>query len=182
MSEHRRELRQRTFLKGRIIFNNGSSSMDCLVRDLSASGARLAISQTAILPESFDLYIPVKEKTYRSSLRWRRSDGIGITFMDEGAAKSAEARSAEARSAEARSAEARSAEAKAAEAKAGAEATSTAGEAHAREPSAPAAPEPAASAQDAAAMFALGRRVKELEAENAALRQTLSSLLKSTAA
>ncbi|KQT13808.1 hypothetical protein ASG40_19655 [Methylobacterium sp. Leaf399] len=172
MSEHRRELRQRTFLKGRIIFNNGSSSMDCLVRDLSASGARLAISQTAILPESFDLYIPVKEKTYRSSLRWRRSDGIGITFMDEGAAKSAEARSAEARSAEA----------KAAEAKAGAEATSTAGEAHAREPSAPAAPEPAASAQDAAAMFALGRRVKELEAENAALRQTLSSLLKSTAA
>ncbi|KQP51512.1 hypothetical protein ASF39_09675 [Methylobacterium sp. Leaf108] len=177
MSEHRRELRQRTFLKGRIIFNNGSSSMDCLVRDLSASGARLAISQTAILPESFDLYIPVKEKTYRSSLRWRRSDGIGITFMDEGAAKSAEARSVEARSAEAKAAEA-----KAAEAKAGAEATSTAGEAHAREPSAPAAPEPAASAQDAAAMFALGRRVKELEAENAALRQTLSSLLKSTAA
>ena len=35
MSEHRKETRQRVFLKGRIVFNNGSSSFDCLVRDLS---------------------------------------------------------------------------------------------------------------------------------------------------
>lgn len=86
MSEHRRETRQRTFLKGRIIFNNGSSSMDCLVRDMSMSGARIALSQSAVLPEAFDLYIPQKERTYRSSLRWRRSDGIGITFADHATA------------------------------------------------------------------------------------------------
>jgi hypothetical protein len=83
MSEHRREVRQKTFLKGRIIFNKGASSMDCLVRDLSASGARLALTETTTLPEGFDLYIPQKEKTYRASLCWRRADGIGVTFADE---------------------------------------------------------------------------------------------------
>jgi hypothetical protein len=86
MSNNRKELRQRTFLKGRIVFNNGASSMDCLVRDMSSSGARLALTQTAALPEVFELYIPVKDRSYRSSLRWRRSDGIGITFVEEGAA------------------------------------------------------------------------------------------------
>ncbi|KQP29054.1 PilZ domain-containing protein [Methylobacterium sp. Leaf100] len=83
MSEHRREVRQRTFLKGRILFNKGASSMDCLVRDMSASGARLALSETTTLPESFDLYIPQKDRTYRSTLAWRRADGVGITFLDE---------------------------------------------------------------------------------------------------
>ena len=86
MSEHRRESRLRTFLKGRIIFNKGASTMDCLVRDLSASGARLALTETTTLPESFDLYIPQKDRTYRSTLCWRREDGIGVTFTDSAGA------------------------------------------------------------------------------------------------
>ncbi|TXM71296.1 PilZ domain-containing protein [Methylobacterium sp. WL12] len=84
-SEHRNETRQRVFLKGRIVFNNGASSMDCLVRDFSSSGARLALSESSTLPEVFDLYIPQKDRTYRSTLRWRRADGVGITFADEAA-------------------------------------------------------------------------------------------------
>lgn len=148
MSEHRRETRQRTFLKGRIIFNNGSSSMDCLVRDMSMSGARLALSQSAVLPEAFDLYIPQKEKTYRSSLRWRRSDGIGITFADTMGARVA---------------------------------TPSPPPAAIVSPveEAAATPEPAMGADPAEAMLRLIRRVSELEAENAALRQTVSSILTS---
>jgi len=84
-SEHRNEVRQRVFLKGRIVFNNSASSMDCLVRDLSSSGARLVCSESTTLPEVFDLYIPQKERTYRATLRWRRADGIGITFAEEAA-------------------------------------------------------------------------------------------------
>jgi hypothetical protein len=82
MSEHRRETRQRVFLKGRIVFNNGSSSFDCLVRDLSSSGARLVMSDATTLPDAFDLYIPQKDRTYRATLRWRREDGIGVTFEE----------------------------------------------------------------------------------------------------
>ncbi|MGY2047261.1 PilZ domain-containing protein [Methylobacterium sp. JK268] len=86
MSELRREVRLRTFLKGRIVFNNGNASMDCLVRDLSPTGARLALSQTAVLPDSFDLHIPAKDKIYRATLRWRRNDGVGVAFQEEPAA------------------------------------------------------------------------------------------------
>ena len=81
--EHRNEVRQRVFLKGRIRFNNGSSTMDCLVRDFSPAGARIALSQTATLPEVFDLHIPQKDRTYRATLRWRREDGVGVTFAEE---------------------------------------------------------------------------------------------------
>lgn len=85
MSELRRETRLRTFLKGRIVFNNGNSSMDCLVRDLSPSGARLMLSQTATLPDGFDLLIPAKDRSHKATLRWRKADSIGVTFADEAA-------------------------------------------------------------------------------------------------
>ena len=82
-AEHRSETRQRVFLKGRVIFNNGASSMDCLVRDLSSTGARLAISESMTLPEVFELYIPQKDRSFRATLRWRRDDSIGVTFASE---------------------------------------------------------------------------------------------------
>ncbi len=81
-SEQRQDIRKRTFLKGRILFNKGASSMDCLIRDLSETGARLELSETSTLPEVFDLYIPQKDETFRSALRWRRDGGVGIVFTD----------------------------------------------------------------------------------------------------
>ncbi|KMO39241.1 pilus assembly protein PilZ [Methylobacterium variabile] len=85
MSELRREARLRTFLRGRITFNGGNSTMDCLVRDISPSGARLLLSQTATLPDGFDLVIPAKDRTHRATLRWRKDDSVGVTFADEAA-------------------------------------------------------------------------------------------------
>jgi len=79
-TEQRISVRKRTFLKGRIVFNNGSSSMDCLVRDLSEEGARLELSETMTLPEVFDLYIAQKDATFRATLCWRRHESIGVTF------------------------------------------------------------------------------------------------------
>ena len=81
-SEQRQDIRKRTFLKGRILFNKGASSMDCLIRDLSETGARLELSETSTLPEVFELYIPQKDATFRSSLRWRRDGAVGIAFAE----------------------------------------------------------------------------------------------------
>jgi hypothetical protein len=78
MTEKRREPRKRTFLKGRIVFNSGSSSMECLVRDMSASGARIALDETMLLPEHFTLEIPQKDRTFTAALRWRHEDGVGV--------------------------------------------------------------------------------------------------------
>ncbi len=90
MTDKRRETRKRTFLKGRIVFNGGASSMDCLVRDMSDSGARLAIDETLLLPERFTLEIPQKDRTFTAVLRWRDEDGIGVVLDGEAEAAARE--------------------------------------------------------------------------------------------
>lgn len=82
-SEQRQDIRKRTFLKGRIHFNKGASSMDCLIRDMSVTGARLELSETSTLPEVFDIYVPQKDETFRATLRWRRDGAVGIAFADQ---------------------------------------------------------------------------------------------------
>lgn len=44
MIERRALIRHKTFIKGRIYFNNRLSSMDCIVRDVTEKGARLQVS------------------------------------------------------------------------------------------------------------------------------------------
>lgn len=76
-TEKRSEPRKKTFMKGRVLFNGGASSMDCLIRDLSEHGAKLELTDTAILPEVFDLYILHKDAHYRSTVRWRNGGSFG---------------------------------------------------------------------------------------------------------
>lgn len=83
MEEHRNSLRRRTFLKGRIEFNKGQSSAECLVRDLSETGARIALAGSVMLPDHFDLYLPHKAQTISCRLSWSRNGEIGVRFDDE---------------------------------------------------------------------------------------------------
>src|SRR5262245_50504487 len=86
MGERRNSARQKSFLQGRILFNNRRSVIDCLIRDISSDGARLIVSQTGIIPDVIDLYIPQKEETLRARVQ-RRSDGeIGVAFIADTAA------------------------------------------------------------------------------------------------
>jgi hypothetical protein len=52
--------RQRTRLGGRIVFNNRCFTMDCVVLDISATGAKLVLSSVETLPSDFELEIPHK--------------------------------------------------------------------------------------------------------------------------
>src|SRR5262245_30674750 len=80
MSERRRTSRSKSFLRGRILFNNRQSGVDCLVRDFSEQGARLIFSDTAGVPGMVDLYIPQKDQFLRAHVQWRRGDEVGVTF------------------------------------------------------------------------------------------------------
>jgi hypothetical protein len=81
MDDKRAAPRMRSFLKGRVIFNGGASSLDCLIRDISATGARLELSGSITLPERFDLYLPHRDETCKVQVQWRRDDHIGIAFI-----------------------------------------------------------------------------------------------------
>jgi hypothetical protein len=84
MTERRSGSRQKSFLQGRIFFNNRRTSVDCLIRDFSEHGARLKFSGTTATPDVVELYIPNKDESYRAKVQWRNADEIGVGFdVDE---------------------------------------------------------------------------------------------------
>jgi hypothetical protein len=84
MNERRRIARQKSFLQGRIFFNNRRTSLDCLIRDFSDLGARLKFSGAVATPEYVELHIPNKDETYRARVQWRTGDEIGVSFDNFG--------------------------------------------------------------------------------------------------
>lgn len=72
--------RQKSFLQGRIYYNGRRSSADCLIRDITESGARLRFSGSVTVPEVFELYIPNKQETLRAHIKWHRGEDVGVEF------------------------------------------------------------------------------------------------------
>jgi hypothetical protein len=83
MAERRSSARQKSFLQGRIYFNNRRSSIDCLIRDYSETGARLKLSETVAVPEAIELYIPNKDEIHRARVEWRSGNEMGVSFGEE---------------------------------------------------------------------------------------------------
>jgi len=77
MIERRALARHKTFIKGRIYFNNRLSSMDCIVRDVTDVGARLEASESVALPDAFELYLPTKDEHFRAQVEWRKGNHLG---------------------------------------------------------------------------------------------------------
>lgn len=82
MDEKRDIRRQRVLKSGKIIFNDGSSVVDCVIRNLSVAGARLEVPTTVGLPPEFTLLDAHSGRTYTAKVRWRRSDIMGVEFSD----------------------------------------------------------------------------------------------------
>ena len=72
--------RLKALLAAKISFNNGQSALDCLIRNLSDTGAKLIVSAAVTLPECFDLIIAQKSVTRRARIAWRRGEEIGVRF------------------------------------------------------------------------------------------------------
>jgi len=83
MNERRALPRHKTFIRGRIYFNNRLSSMDCIVRDLAENGSRLEVSEAVALPDAFELYLPNKDEYFHARVEWRKGDSVGISWTPE---------------------------------------------------------------------------------------------------
>jgi len=83
MIERRALVRHKTFFKGRIYFNNRLSSMDCIVRDATANGGRLEVSDSVTLPNAFEIYLPNKDEYFHAKVEWRKGGSLGISWMPE---------------------------------------------------------------------------------------------------
>jgi PAS domain-containing protein len=80
MEERRHQERHRTLKGGKIVFNNKKFIFDCLVRDLSPSGACLQVNSSNGLPQTFDLLIDGESAIRPCRLIWLTDTRAGIEF------------------------------------------------------------------------------------------------------
>ena len=79
--ERRAEPRRRVLFKGKIIYPHNSFSADCVIKDLSPGGARIAVAPEAMSADPF--LIVVKEAVvHRSTTAWRNATQAGLRFHD----------------------------------------------------------------------------------------------------
>src|SRR5262245_33032622 len=83
MVEKRKAARSRTLLGGVIAFNKRASTMNCQVRNLSAGGAKVTFTNTAVVPDQFDLQVARKERSFRARMVWRAPTEAGVAFLSE---------------------------------------------------------------------------------------------------
>ena len=82
-ADRRASPRRRVLKRGKVVFNASNSVIDCMIRDISQGGARIACAQTAALPDHFTL-VSVPERELRDvRIAWRHMGEVGVQFTSE---------------------------------------------------------------------------------------------------
>lgn len=81
MSEKRREPRARALKGGKIIFD-GSSIIDCTIRNRSEHGAQLKVPSLGGIPDQFELHEIATGVRRKVIVIWRRIGLLGVKFLD----------------------------------------------------------------------------------------------------
>lgn len=79
-SELRQTKRMRQLKNAIIVFNNRRSSMACVVRDISETGAKVRLNGLVDLPEEFELVLLNERKIVTASLSWFNFPDCGVVF------------------------------------------------------------------------------------------------------
>jgi len=80
MDNRRDAVRLRTLKSGKVVFNDGNSVVDCVVRDLSESGAKLKVVSVVGIPDHFTLALEGERNGRPCSVAWRKGAELGVTF------------------------------------------------------------------------------------------------------
>jgi len=80
MSQQRRAQRLRTFKGGAIIFGP-AAGIDCVIRNLSETGASLDVESPVGIPDDFTLLMKPKIIKRNCRVAWRSAKRIGVRFV-----------------------------------------------------------------------------------------------------
>ena len=78
--EKTRQHRPRVLKGGSILSGINNSAINCTLRNMHKGGAELRVPVGVPIPQEFLLYVPVDGVGYRSIVRWRKQDRIGVEF------------------------------------------------------------------------------------------------------
>ena len=76
--DKRRAPRQKVF--GPALILGPKLEANCVIRDLSSTGARLEVPASVKLPQAFNLMLLKTNSSRHVLLRWRRGDLAGVQF------------------------------------------------------------------------------------------------------
>lgn len=79
--ERRRRQRWPAYLGGRACFLDNQWTVDVLIRNACASGAKLVVPPADFVPNEFTLKVQKNQSEYRAISRWRRGGEIGVEFI-----------------------------------------------------------------------------------------------------
>jgi hypothetical protein len=83
MENHRTSQRRRALKEGKVILSD-RIVIDCRIRDISESGARLEFGAFFELPREFRLFIPSSNMLVPAELAWQRGQAAGVHFTGPG--------------------------------------------------------------------------------------------------
>ncbi len=83
MLDRRTSPRERVILGGAIAADAKGAKVDCVVRNLSSSGANIELPNSATMPEEFSIAIPKTGRSFLAKIIWWRADRAGLTFQND---------------------------------------------------------------------------------------------------
>jgi two-component system cell cycle response regulator len=81
LDDKRKCRRRRVLREGRIVLKSGSSLINCIIRDQTASGAKLRVPAPTELPKNFGLVCLTDGMLFPAEIVWRRGDDMGVAFV-----------------------------------------------------------------------------------------------------
>lgn len=79
-SENRQKRRKQTLASALLTVPPGATAIDCTIRDISDTGARVSMAKVGALPDSFFL-INIRDRiAYEVTLAWRNETEGGLHF------------------------------------------------------------------------------------------------------
>lgn len=82
MNERRRTDRRRVYLAATIVPDPGRPSFDCIVKNLSATGAMIVVPPGETMPLEFKIVFTRTGEARRAVSEWRHQQSFGIRFCD----------------------------------------------------------------------------------------------------
>ncbi len=77
----RKTPRKKTLLGGKVVYGDGQHVRDCTIRDLSETGAKIAIPKGECIPTRVFLIDRRTPIAYEATVSWIKAPDFGLTFL-----------------------------------------------------------------------------------------------------
>jgi hypothetical protein len=81
VTERRRPVRKKSYLRGLTVARDGTWATDCTVRDISEGGAKISVADDQVVPEHAYLVVSKKVAAYEVLVVWARRNEFGLKFV-----------------------------------------------------------------------------------------------------